>query len=274
MAKNIRKKLEEEKATISLLVFITVLSFVTILTGAILTVTTLRKSQLESDIRLQEIYGEDVKKVDIIYDELVGKDIKSPNCEITYDILNDSHISYKFSFDEEVKNFTTQDVQLYNANKVQTSFGNNITLSVSSPAYTVNVTEGKTYIVMFDYEAIDNGQFELGLYSETMQNLPVKTLEATNIKKHEEYKIKVTTSEEIFKIMANVQNSNNITISNFEMLEIQNDEVEKGAFVKIDEKTYTLVGQYNRDSRYAIIINKDSLTDTNENNNLEIIKGI
>lgn len=127
---------------------------------------------------------------------------------------------------------------------------------------------------MFDYESIDNGQFELGLYSETEQNLQTKTLEATTTKKHEEYKIKVTTSEEIFKIMANVQNSNNITISNFEMLEIQNDEVEKGAFVKIDEKTYTLVGQYNENSRYAIIINKGSLTDINENKNLEIIKGI
>ncbi|MCI8362060.1 MAG: hypothetical protein HFJ41_02800 [Clostridia bacterium] len=46
MQKNIRKMLKEENAAVSLLVFITVLSFVTILTGAFLTVTTLRKSRL------------------------------------------------------------------------------------------------------------------------------------------------------------------------------------------------------------------------------------
>ena len=57
-------------------------------------------------------------------------------------------------------------------------------------------------------------------------------------------------------------------------MEIQNNEVEKGAFVKIDEMTYTLVAQYNKTLRYAIIVNKDTLTDINGNNNLEIIKGI
>lgn len=274
MIKDLRKRLRQENAAVSLLVFITVLSFVTILTGAFLTVTTLRKLQLESDIRLQEIYGKDVKRVDQIYNELVGEDKRSPNCEITSNVLNSSYISYKFSFDKEVKGFESEDIQLYNANKVQTSFQNNITLSVSSPAYTVNVVQGKTYIIMFDYESIDNGQFEIGLYSETVPNLPTKTLEATTTKMHEEYKLEVTTSEEIFKIFANVENSNNITISNFEILELQNDEVEKGAFVKVDEKTYTLVGEYNESSRYAIIINKDSFTDANKNKNLEIIKGI
>lgn len=53
MLKSIRKKLIEQKGAVSLLVFITVLSFVTILTGAFITVTTLRKLQLESDISLQ-----------------------------------------------------------------------------------------------------------------------------------------------------------------------------------------------------------------------------
>ena len=54
-----------------------------------------------------------------------------------------------------MKNFTTEDIYLYNANKIETSFGNNITLSVSSPAYTVNVKEGKTNIIMFDYEIVN-----------------------------------------------------------------------------------------------------------------------
>lgn len=46
MKKNIREMLKKENAAVSLLVFITVLSFVTILTGAFITVTTLRKSRI------------------------------------------------------------------------------------------------------------------------------------------------------------------------------------------------------------------------------------
>lgn len=274
MLKSIREKLIEQNGAVSLLVFITVLSFVTILTGAFLTVTTLRKLQLESDIRLQEIYGEDVKIVDEIYNELVGEDKSTPNCEITYEQLNDSYISYKFSFNKEVKNFDTKDIKLYNAKKQETLFRDNITLSINSPAYTVNVTQGKTYVVMFDYESIENEKFEFGLYSETVENLPTKILIATAEEKHEEYKFKVNSKEEIFKIAINTQNSNNVKISNFEILEIENDNVEKGAFVKINESTYTLVAQYNKDSRYIIIIDKGTLTDLNENKNLEIIKGI
>lgn len=274
MKKNIRKMLKQENGAVSLLVFITVLTFVTILTGAFLTVTTLRKLQLESDIRLQEIYGEDVKRVDQIYNELVGEDKSTPNCEITYDILNSSYISYKFSFDKQVENFDTKDIKLYNAKKQETSFGDNITLSVSSPAYTVNVTQGKTYVVMFDYESIENEKFEFGLYSETVENLPTKTLTSTTEKRHEEYKLRINSTEEILKIAINEQSINNIKISNFEILEIENDNIEKGAFVKINERTYTLIAEYNKDSRYIIIIDKETLTDLNENKNLEIVKGI
>lgn len=46
MKKNIREMLKKENAAVSLLVFITVLSFVTILAGAFITVTTLRKSRI------------------------------------------------------------------------------------------------------------------------------------------------------------------------------------------------------------------------------------
>lgn len=274
MLKNIRKKVIEEKAAVSMLIIITILSFAAILTGAFLTVATLRKSQVESDMRLQEIYGEDVERVNEIYDNLMAKDKKGPDCEITYEIPSDTQISYKFNFNEEVKGFETTDIKLYNAKKVETSFGNSITLGTSTPAYTVNVAAGKTYVITFDYEGVENEQFELGLYSETVENLPTKTLVATNEKKHEEYKIKVTTSEEIFKIIANTQNSNNIKISNFEILEIENDSVEKGTFTKIDEKTYKLMASYTQDSRYVVIIEKDALTDTNENKNLEILKCI
>lgn len=64
---------------------------------------------------------------------MVGEDKNKPNCEITYEKLNDSYMLYKFSFDKQVKNFDTKDIKLYNAQKQETSFGNNITLSVSSP---------------------------------------------------------------------------------------------------------------------------------------------
>lgn len=274
MGKYIRKKIKEEKAAMSLLIFITVTSFVTILLGAYLTVTTLRKTQLESDIRLQEIYGKDVERVNEIYNELVLQDKNAPMCQITHNVLNNSYISYEFTFDKEVKNFTTEDINIYNASKIETSFGNAITLSISSPAYTADVTEGKTYIVMFDYEAVADEIFEIGLYSDTEENLPTKTLKATTEKKHEEYKFKANTLGEIFKISANIQDSNNINISNFEILEIENNQIQKGAFVKINDNKYTLVADYNIDSRYAIIINEATLTDLNENKNFEIIKGI
>lgn len=225
-------------------------------------------------MRLQEIYGEDVKRVDEIYNELVGEDKSTPNCEITYEKLNNSYISYKFSFNKQVKNFDTKDIKLYNVKKQETSFGSNITLSIIRE-YTVNVEQGKTYIVMFDYESTGNENFEFGLYSETVENLPTKTLTATTQKKHEEHKLKVNSKEEIFKIaIINKQSINNVEISNFEILEIENDNVQKGAFVKINESTYTLVAEYNKDLRYVIIIDKETLTDLNENKNLEIVKGI
>lgn len=65
------KRSKEENGAVSVLVFVTVLTFVVILLGAYLTVTTMRQSQLKSDIRLQKIYGEDVEKVDQIYNELI-----------------------------------------------------------------------------------------------------------------------------------------------------------------------------------------------------------
>lgn len=274
MLENVRKKVIQEKAAISMLIIVTILSFAAILTGAFLTVATLKKSQLESDIRLQEIYGEDVDRVDEIYAELMAQDKQGPNCEITYEIPSETQISYKFSFNEDVKGFETTDIKLYNATKVTTSFGDSITLSTSTPAYTTNVTEGETYVITFDYEGVENEQFELGIYSDTVENLPTKTLVATNEKKHEEYKVQITTSKEIFKIIRNTQNGNDIKISNFEILKIGDDSIEKGTFTKIDEKTYKLMASYNTDSRYVVIIEKDTLTDIKENKNLEIIKCI
>ena len=67
--KNYLKKIKKEKGAVSLLVIVTVLTFVLILLGAYMLITSLRKSQVQSDIRIQEVYGEDVKNVNKIYEE-------------------------------------------------------------------------------------------------------------------------------------------------------------------------------------------------------------
>ena len=64
------KKLKSQQGAVSVLVIITVLTFSTILLGAYLSITTLRKSQVRSDIRIQEIYGKTLNEVDDIYEGL------------------------------------------------------------------------------------------------------------------------------------------------------------------------------------------------------------
>ena len=68
-----KESLKEEHGAVTALVVITVLTFVAVLLGAYLTVTTLRQSQLQSDIRIQEIYGQDIDRVNEIYENLVQK---------------------------------------------------------------------------------------------------------------------------------------------------------------------------------------------------------
>ena len=63
--------MKSQKGAVSAIVLITVLTFVLVLLGAIITVTTLRKSQLRSDIRIQDIYGKDVDNVNGIYENLI-----------------------------------------------------------------------------------------------------------------------------------------------------------------------------------------------------------
>lgn len=63
--------IKEEKGAISTLVLFTILMFIVILMGTYLVITTMQKSQLKSDLRIQEIYGEQVNRVDEIYEEIV-----------------------------------------------------------------------------------------------------------------------------------------------------------------------------------------------------------
>lgn len=275
MKNSISKKVKEEKAAVSVLVFITVLTFVVVLLGAYLTVTTLKKSQLESDIRIQEIYGKDVERVDEIYEELTSKDRQGPNCDITYTINENINITYKFIFDENVKGFESSDIKLYSGSSISTDIQSQFTLSTSSPTYAASLNLNKTYVVSFDYKCVVNSQeFEIGLYSETETNLPTKKLSASDTWKHEDYMINVNDSTAQFKILAEIQESNNVSISNFQIIELADNEVTKGAFVKQDDKTYTLVAEYNQDLKYVIILDENVCTDLNENKNKQIIKVI
>ena len=69
----VKKVIRKENGAISTLVLFTVLVFVVILMGSYLSVTSLEKSQLKSDEKIQEIYGKGVTQVDLIYDELMTK---------------------------------------------------------------------------------------------------------------------------------------------------------------------------------------------------------
>ena len=69
MIKNLRK-IKNENGAISVLVAITILAFITILLGGIMIITVTRQTQLQSDIRIQEIYGRDVERVDEVYNEI------------------------------------------------------------------------------------------------------------------------------------------------------------------------------------------------------------
>lgn len=68
---NIRKKLLSENGGAAVLVVFTIFTFLIVGMGAFMSVSTLRKSQLNSDLRIQQIYGEDYEKVDGVYEELI-----------------------------------------------------------------------------------------------------------------------------------------------------------------------------------------------------------
>jgi len=68
---NVRENiLKNRRGAVSLLVIITILTFMTILGGTYITIMILRQSQYKSNIRIQQVYGEDVDSVDQIYAEL------------------------------------------------------------------------------------------------------------------------------------------------------------------------------------------------------------
>lgn len=275
MKEYLRKKIKQEKASATLLVFVTVLTFVAVLSGAFLTVTILRKSQIQSDIRIQEIYKKDVERVDEIYDELIAKRNNRVNCDITYTIDNDK-IEYKILFDKNVRNFIMSDIKLYSGSKITSSIASSVTLSTSNPAYSTQVSSNSTYIVSFDYKCINSSQeFEVGLYSDTDSSLPTKKLTATSTTQHESYLVKTNNDTANLKLLAQIESSNDVNISNFEIIKLDTTTtVTNQSFTMQDDEIYLLNADYDSTLRYAIIIERGVCEDFSGNPNVEKIQVI
>lgn len=267
------KKLKSQKAAVSVLVLITILTFVTVLTGAMIAATTLTKSQLESDMRIQEIYGKDVERVDEIYEELVSVDREGPVCTINTEVMNDTNAKYTFNFNEDVIGFSTEKVNVYNATLLSTNIGESFTLSSSLPTVSTNLELDKKYIITFDYKCVANKNgFTFGLYQDESTTNQIENLEATVNEKHEEYIVQTQKNIIQLKFKADVKDSNNITITNLKIAEVNENEVQKGNFVKIDNRTYTLVTFLNSRLEQFVVLNKNTFTDANNNGNIYSVK--
>ena len=214
-----------------------------------------------------------MQRVDQIYDELISKDREGPTCNISHTISEQGNILYKFEFNEAVKNFDESDIKLYSGNIVENKIASTVILSTSSPAYSFNVLKNKKYIISFDYKCISNSQeFEIGLYSDTVSNLPKKKYTAKTEIEHEDYIIDVKNADVQFKILSQIQGNNNVTLSNIQIIEINNEEIEKKELEKTNNAIYTLKSEYNESYKYVIILNEGLYTDFSENRNKEKIE--
>lgn len=79
----------EEKGAIATFVVVTVFFFVVILMGSYMATMNLKKSQLQSDIRIQQVYGEDVEKVNTVYDQVAQTDTINPSASIQKIVSSD-----------------------------------------------------------------------------------------------------------------------------------------------------------------------------------------
>lgn len=69
--KNYKKILKSDRGSITSIVLVTILFFITILSTAYGITATLRKSQLKSEITTKEVYGSDLNNINEIYNSLV-----------------------------------------------------------------------------------------------------------------------------------------------------------------------------------------------------------
>lgn len=70
-----KNKIKSEKGSITVLVLATVLFFMTILSTAYMTNTTIRKKQLESTIKIKNVYASEMEQEEKIYSELTKNSV-------------------------------------------------------------------------------------------------------------------------------------------------------------------------------------------------------
>ena len=66
-----KQLVKNQRGAIAALVVVTILMFIIILMGTYTAITNLRKSQLESDIRIQQLYGGDVERIEEVYNTVI-----------------------------------------------------------------------------------------------------------------------------------------------------------------------------------------------------------
>lgn len=95
MKKNRRKSnLKNDKGSISVLIVVTILGFVIVLMAVFSLIMALQQAQLESDIKIKEIYGSDVNKIEEVYQSIMlNKGATVPEIEARLYQTNGQEIS-------------------------------------------------------------------------------------------------------------------------------------------------------------------------------------
>jgi hypothetical protein len=266
---NINEKMKSQKGAVSVLVFVTILTFVAVLTGAFATVISLQEAQLEINIRIREIYGNDVERVDEVYEELIAKrkDVDAPICTITSESIDEEKVKYTFEFNEEVKDFTKDNIKIYNGTISSTTIDDEtIELSEINISKTVRFNllddANKDYAIYFDYKCENNDQtFNYEISGET------KELTAEKEVKHEVSIINADYEETEIEFLTDMLHDDTITISNIKIIEIS-DEVEINNFTKsADGKKYTLTVPKESDVKQIVILEENAVYDNSGNGN-------
>ena len=165
----------EEKGAIAILVVVTILMFIMILMGTYMAIVNLKKSQLESDIRIQQLYGGDVENIEQIYEKLIDKSGLSTNnlkegeyigynsgtngkimCRVLYPV--DSKYGLQIISDKNVKEVALG-LEETNGTLSKTSYNNAIeTLNKEAEAY-INSAYAEDARCVGSVPTVENGKF-------------------------------------------------------------------------------------------------------------------
>ena len=114
--KNLHINVKDEKGASSALALITVLMFASILTAILIVILTRAQGQIKSDIRIQEIYGNEVERADEIYNEVI-EDEEQTNEKVKSNVKTKSYIFWKVIFITKKYN-STSGHQLYKITEI------------------------------------------------------------------------------------------------------------------------------------------------------------